>query len=309
MTQQHSLVFFGNERLATGVKTECWTLRQLLKEGYKIHAVVVNNDTARSRKERKLEITEMAATHNIPVLQPKNPTDISSELRSYGATAAVLVAYGRIIPESVINIFPKGIINLHPSMLPLHRGPTPIESTILAGEQETGISIMRLVKEMDAGPVYVQKKQHISPDRSSKQDLANHFGLEGARLLLDTLPAILDGSLVATPQDHSKATYDNLITQVNGIIDWQKDAKTLTREITAYAGWPRSKTNLGGIDITVTEAKLLDTVIVPGKIITESNELIIGCKKGALKIEKLIPAGKKEMPANAFLAGYKSKLC
>jgi methionyl-tRNA formyltransferase len=308
MAQQHSLVFFGNERLATGVTTECWALQQLVKEGYKIHAVVVNNDSARSRKERKLEIAEVAAHHDIPVLQPQNLADIADELKGYGATAAVLIAYGRIIPQSIINVFPKGIINIHPSLLPLHRGPTPIESTILAGEQETGISIMQLVKEMDAGPVYVQKKQHFPPNLFSKQQFADNFNLEGTQLLLDTLPAILDGSLAPTAQDHSKATYDKLITQTDAVIDWQKDARSLYREIIAYAGWPRSRTKLGSLEVIITEVKLLDSTTIPGEIMTENNELIIGCKRGALKIEKLIPAGKKEMPASAFLAGYKSKL-
>lgn len=308
MTQQHSLVFFGNERLATGVTTECQVLRQLISAGYKIHAIVVNNDAARSRKERTLEIAEVAKLHNIHLLQPQNPRDITEQLAGYSADAAVLVAYGRIIPQSVIDIFPKGIINLHPSLLPLHRGPTPIESTIISGEKETAISIMQLAKEMDAGPVFAQKKQHISPDNPSKQLIADHFDTEGAALLLEVLPSILDGTLTPIAQEHGQATYDQLITQADGIINWQKDATTIQREIVAYAGWPRSKATLGSIDVIITEATAVDTAATPGTVYTENNELVVGCTGGGLKIEKLIPAGKKEMPASAFLAGYKSKL-
>lgn len=307
-SKKHSLVFFGNERLATGVTTECWTLRSLIEAGYTINAVVVNNDMAKSRKERDLEITQVALEHNIPVLNPKNPMDIADELKSYGATAGVLVAYGRIVPQEIIDIFPRGIINIHPSLLPKHRGPTPIESAILAGEDQTGISIMQLSKEMDAGPVYIQKEQHILPNNFSKQFIVNNFNGEGSQLLLGVLPQILDGSLKPQPQDETKATYDKLIHQTDGIIDWQKDAQTLARQIVAYAGWPRSRTKLGNIDVIITEAKPLDTVLVPAKIYTENKELIVGCKYGSLKIEKLIPLGKKEMPVDAFLAGYRSKL-
>ncbi|MGC1176964.1 MAG: methionyl-tRNA formyltransferase, partial [Candidatus Saccharimonadales bacterium] len=146
------IVFFGNERLATGVTTEVWTLRQLLEEGYVIAAVVVaQKNTGPSRSARPLEIVALAEKHHIPVLSPEKPADIAEKLQAFGADIGVLVAYGKIVPQSVIDIFPAGIVNIHPSLLPKHRGPTPIESAILNGDEETGVSLMKLTAQMDTG--------------------------------------------------------------------------------------------------------------------------------------------------------------
>lgn len=298
------IVFFGNERLATGVTTQATTLYKLIDAGYDIKAVVVNNEPTASRKQRELEIAALANQYNIPVLNPSKPADIADQLRSYDAVIGVLVAYGRIIPQSIIDIFPRGIVNIHPSLLPLHRGPTPIESSMIEGSPETGISIMQLTKEMDAGPVYMQKKQHLNPNYSSKQLITDILLAAGGDLLISCLPPIISCSLQPTAQDDTKATYDKLITKEDGIIDWRKDAKRIKREILAYAGWPRSRATLGGKEVIITEVEVLDTITVPGKISIDNNNLIIGCKWGAIKIIKLIPAGKKEMSAKAFIAGY-----
>ena len=144
------LIFFGNEQIATGTTTSAPHLRMLIEEGYEVCAVIINHEKATSRTQKQLEVVTVAETMGIPVLVPKKLRDITEELTAFHAEAAVLVAYGKIIPQEIIDIFPKGIINVHPSLLPMHRGPTPIESVILNGETQTGVSIMSLVKEMDA---------------------------------------------------------------------------------------------------------------------------------------------------------------
>src|SRR5688500_17078175 len=208
-----TLIFFGNERLVSGLKrTNAPTLRALINAGYHIAAVVSHHTGSRSRSNRKLEVAEIAAAHNIPVLLPNRPIEIIDTLRNLNADAAVLAAYGRIIPQSIIDLFPKGIINIPPSLLPKYRGPTPIESAILNGDSETGVSIMQLTAGMDEGPVYAQSKITLSGDET-KFDLFEKIAPIGADLLIRILPSILDGSLKPAPQEASAATYCNLLTK------------------------------------------------------------------------------------------------
>lgn len=299
------ILFFGNERLATGVTTTAPTLRALVEAGYEVAALIIaQSDSKPSRKKRGAEIIEVAAEHNIPVLSPADLTQAKDELQAFDAKAAVLISYGKIVPQSIIDIFPKGIINVHPSLLPLHRGSTPIESAILNGDKETGVSLMRLSEEVDAGPVYAQSK--LTLYKLTKQMAADTLTAWGIELLLRHLPSILDGSSAPpAPQYEALATHDKLIKKEDGIIDWYKGAEQLERELRAYAGWPRSRTVIGGKEVILTKARVLDSIGPPGNIKTENGELVAFCKWGALQIESLIPAGKKEMTAKAFLAGYK----
>lgn len=299
-----TVLFFGNERLATGVTTSAPTLRALVAAGYSVPAVVVAQQaTGSSRKSRELEIEAVAREHNIPVISRDNLNEAREQLASYNAEAAVLIAYGKIVPQHVIDIFPKGIINLHPSLLPQHRGPTPLESVILEGAAETGVSIMQLSAAMDAGPVYAQQTVPLS-GQEDKQVLADQLAALGSQLIIENLPAILDGSLTASPQDNSQATYDNKIDKTDGQLDFTKPAMQLEREVRAFYGWPRSRATIGGTPVIITKAQASEGSGQPGSLYTENKNLGIYCAEGLLLIESLIPAGKKEMPVAAFLAGY-----
>jgi methionyl-tRNA formyltransferase len=300
------IVFFGNERLATGISTAAPTLRLLVKAGYDVAAVVSNQADAAVGKQRTLEIAAVASELGIPLLLPVKPSLALEQIRSYGAEIGVLVAYGKIVPQSVIDIFPKGIVNIHPSLLPLHRGPTPIESVILDGAKETGVSIMQLVREMDAGPVYGQRRVALDGDET-KQELADKLLGVGGEMLLELLPGILEGSITPEPQDDSAATYDELITKRVGDIDWNKSADELAREIRAYAVWPQSRAVLGGKDVIITAAHAVEAHEdkEPGHIWHDTSELHVHTgAMGVLVIDRLKPSGKSEMTAKAFLAGY-----
>lgn len=299
-----SIVFFGNERLATGVTTGAPTLQKLLGSGYDVVAVIANYETGQSRAARQLEIADIAAAHNITLLTPDNPSDIIDQLRSYEARIGILVAYGRIIPASILELFPQGIINIHPSLLPLNRGSTPIEQAILSGTQETGVSLMGLVEEMDAGPVYAQQKISLNGSET-KQELADQLLQTGGDLLIEHIPSVLNENARPVTQDHSKATYSTLIDKSDGLIDWHKPALQIEREVRAFAGWPRSRVNLGGYDLIITAAQLTDELGKPGSYRTSKDSLIVFCGEQALEILRLQPAGKKEMPIQAFLSGYK----
>lgn len=309
----NKVVFFGNERVATGLTTRTPLLLALIKAGYEVEAVVASHDDARSRNQRQLEIQQTAEDHRIPLHLPSSPQELKEVCSHFTSDIAVLLAYGRIIPQDVIDLFPNGIINIHPSLLPKHRGPTPIESVLLQGERETGVSIMRLTAEMDAGPVFTQT-HCVLAGTESKQDMANILVQQGIEALLDVLPNIISGKLSGTDQNHSEATYDKRIDKKDGIIDWRKPAAQIEREVRAYALWPRSRTKLAGIDVVITDAHILPneskaespgTPIIEGK----NNCLAIACGDGNyLCIERLIPAGKREMRINAFLAGYGSRI-
>lgn len=301
------VVFFGNERIATGVTTTAPTLTALLTAGYDVKAVVSNYERATSRRARQLEIQTVAEAHNIPVLLPSKPANIAEELSGYGAKVAVLVAYGKIVPQHIIDIFPKGIVNIHPSLLPLHRGPTPLESVMLNGELKTGVSVMQLVKEMDAGPVYQQRAVTLT-GTETKQELADNLLTLGAEMVIELLPGILNGSIMGTPQDDSRATYDRLITKEDGIVDWSKPAILVEREIRAFAEWPKSSTRIAGKEVTLIAGHAIPDNGEAGSVEVRGKDLVIFCGNGALVVDKLKPAGKNEMTSNSFLAGHKHLL-
>jgi methionyl-tRNA formyltransferase len=300
-----TILFFGNERLATGLGTSAPALRSLIAAGYTVAAVVIaQNEGSKSRNSRELEVATIAREHNIPVLVPQKLRDAVDEIRAYGAEAAVLAAYGKIVPQVILDLFPIGIINIHPSLLPLHRGSTPIESAIRHGDKETGISLMQLAAEMDAGPVYVQDTVLLNGSET-KQALTEQLSQMGADLLLAHLPAILDGSLKPEPQDANRATYDTTMSKDDSRLDWNKSATELEREIRAYAVWPRSRCTIGTHELIVTMSHAIEGDGVTGTIWLEGKQLGMHCSEGILVIDKLIPLGKKEMSAEAFLNGYK----
>lgn len=300
------ILFFGNERLATGVTTAAPTLRGLIEEGYDVAAVVIaQNPHDKSRSARQLEIAEMAAAHKIPVIRPHDLLESKHELAKYKAEAAILIAYGKLIPQEIIDLFPKGIINIHPSLLPLHRGSTPLESVILEGAVETGVSLMKLVAAMDAGPIYAQRKISLGGNET-KQELADKLSTIGSKMVLKHLPAILDGSLEAESQDEAAATEDSQITKADSQLDWNKPAVQLEREIRAFAGWPRSRSNIGWTKVIITKAHVSEGSGKIGNLYIQNKQLGVYTSDGILIIETLIPLGKKEMSAEAFLAGYKT---
>lgn len=281
----------------------------LISAGYEIAAVVVaQGDAGKSRKPRNLEVAAVAGKHGIPLLSPVDLEAAKNKLASYGAKAAVLIAYGKIVPASVLELFPAGIINVHPSLLPLHRGSTPIENAVLESDQTTGVSLMKLTEKMDAGPVYETVKVPLRGDET-KQTLADKLSGIGAELVLKYLPGMLgDGSVAApvpVPQDDSKATVDSHITKSDGRVDWSKPALRLEREVRAYAGWPNSRAKLGSTDVIIIKARVAGENLKPGEMHAIDKRLVVGCGAGALEILALKPAGKREMTAEAFLAGYK----
>lgn len=302
------IIFFGNERLISGLEsTNAPILSGLIEKGYSVVAVVSHHSDSKSRNQRPLEVAEIAKNHNIPLYLPSKPSEIIDDIRSLQPDIAVLVAYGRIISQKVIDLFPSGIVNIHPSLLPKYRGPTPIESAILNGDEKTGVSIMQLSAGMDDGPVYAQKD--IAMHNDTKQELYQKVVDTSTRLFFETFPSILDDALQPIAQININATYSQLIEKSDAIIDWNKTAIQLEREVRAYAAWPQSRTALAGIDVVITEASVTnEDALEPGQIHAEKSRLLIGTGSTPLEVLRIKPAGKKEMPIQAFLSGYKTQL-
>ncbi len=297
------IVFFGTEEFSAV------SLSALLDANIEIVAVVTKPDSpkGRSKELTPSPVKIIAGNANIPVWQPEKVAEISENIQKLGDVAGILVSYGKLIPSEILNLFSTGIINIHPSLLPSYRGPSPIESAILAGDSQTGVSIMKLVSEMDAGPVYSQTTVPLMGNEYANE-LYKNLAKKGAEQLIDILPSILDGSLQPTEQNNDDASYCQLIAKENGVIDWQKPAIQLEREIRAYRDWPKSRTVLRKTEVILIAADVRSGDKTPGTIEIMDNELHVYCGEGYLNIQKLQPLGKKEMPVQAFLAGYKNKI-
>jgi methionyl-tRNA formyltransferase len=305
-----TIIFFGNERLATGVETRLPVLSALIANGYRVAAIVIapQKPLPRSRKTRPLEVVGFAQHNNVPLLELESLKASVGPLSKFNATAAILAAYGKIVPQTVIDIFPKGIINIHPSLLPSHRGPTPIESVILNDERRTGVSLMQLSAAMDAGPIFDQTVIELNGSES-KSYLANTLGNLGADLLIKHLPAIIDGRLTAKPQPSNPVSYDSKILSDQSKLDFNKSAEVLAREIRAYLGWPRSRSEINSKGVIITAAHAINPPLkkplTAGKLWTlDRLQLGIATSKGILEIDRLIPSGGKEMSGAEYLRGY-----
>jgi methionyl-tRNA formyltransferase len=294
------VVFFGNERLVSGLKhTDTPLLKGLIAHGYDVVAVVVNNTDAVSRTARTLEVADVAHEHGIPVLTPNRPGDILNELTDLHADFAVLSAYGRIIPQRVIDVFsPIGIINIHPSLLPRHRGSTPIETTIVSGDTVAGVSIMQLTAGMDEGPVYGQSTLELNGSET-KFDLYDRLSTLGAELLFDLLPSIADGTLQPKPQQTDDVTYTTTIEKKDGDIDQLTDtAEVISRKVRAHLGFPKSRLHYKNADVIVTSAKSVDSPV-------ESAFCLPCADDTTLLIETVIAPSGKSMSGDSFLRGFR----
>lgn len=301
------VIFFGSEEFSVD------SLVKLIKDGWDIQAIVTRPDSKRGRGQKisMPAVKEIGIKNNIPVWQPENLLDIKDKISEIQDRIGVLVSYGKIIPKEILDLFePTGIINLHPSLLPKYRGPSPIEATILNDDQETGVTLIKLNKKMDAGPIYYQKKLDIA-EPLSRQDMFSKLSILGANELSYALPKIISGTCIAKEQDESQATYTKMVLKSDGIIDWNKPAEVIERKIRAYQGWPKARTSLGSINVSIIKAYSVPSNDgKPGDITINRENGLIGVDtiKGTIYIQKLQPDGKSVMTSSEFVRGYESKI-
>lgn len=299
-----NIVFFGSEDFSLA------SLRELVDNGFPVVAVVTKPDSARNRghKISQPKVKIFAEQCGIRVLQPNKLSEIADDIASFHKPVGILVSYGKIIPQSIIDLFEPGIINIHPSLLPRYRGPSPVEAAILNGDKSTGISIMQLDAGMDTGPVYHQVEIALHNNETGPE-LLETLSKRGATELIGVLPNILDYSLKPQPQDNKLATYTHLIQKDAGIVDWNKSALQLSCEVRAYRGWPQSRTQLGEVEVILTKVHVEHGDQLPGEMVQPTpRTLFIGTGKDLISVDAVKPLGKKEMPISAFLSGYKQHL-
>jgi methionyl-tRNA formyltransferase len=297
------IVYFGNERIATGITTTAPVLSGLIAAGYEVAALILSRRPTTSRSAKQLEIEVIAESNSIPILYTSRPVDIFAEIVALKADIGVLVAYGQLIPKSVIDVFPCGIVNIHPSLLPALRGSTPVETTIQMGNKYTGCSLMSLTPTMDAGPIWSQEKLPLT-GQETKQELADKLLKLGAKQLINILPAILDHTKEPLPQNNSVATYTRKIDKSDGILDWTRTAIELERQIRAYSGWPSSKMILAGMEIIVLSAHISEGPAAPqGTITTNDGTIKVATSTEWLEIDQLKPAGSRAMATSEYLRG------
>jgi methionyl-tRNA formyltransferase len=236
----------------------------------------------------------VAEAHGIPLLLPEKPREIREQLRSYGAEAAVLVAYGRIISQSIIDLFPKGIINIHPSLLPRWRGPSPIEAPLLAGDEATGVSLMQLTAGMDEGPIYAQVRLPLDGSET-KLSLCDTLSQLSSELLFESLPGILNGDIQPVAQAHEKATYSRLLSkQDSWLLPEQLTAAEAERKVRAHQGFPKTKITVQGKPLIILESHVSPTEPALGVRCQDDNYLAI---------DRLVAPHGKSMDADAYLRG------
>ena len=287
-----TIIFFGTEDFSVVILTS------LIERGYHIAAVVTKPDTKRGRGRQLTMplVKEVALQHGIAVWQPLKVNEINDRIAALGDIAGILVSYGKIIPKSTIALFNPGIINVHPSLLPKYRGPSPIESAITNGDTKTGISIMQLSAEMDAGPVYAIEEYALHGDETQPElyDILAHLG---GNLLATVLPNILNETLKPTPQDESQASYCKLLSKDDANLNLSSlSAAKAEQLIRAHLGFPKSKVTINSHQIIVTKAHVTDNPKTP---------LDLPCQDGAyLSIDELIAPSGRRMDQSAFLRGY-----
>ena len=286
------IVFFGTE------DHSLIALKALVEAGYPIAAVVTKPDTpkGRGKKIAAPAVKTFAAQSGIPVWQPAKLKDIISDIKRFDNPIGVLVSFGKIIPQSMLDLFTPGIINVHPSLLPLYRGPSPIESAIANRDNKAGVTIMKLEAAMDAGPIYVQVPYALD-FTETKPELYNTLFTLGANLLVANLPKIVAGELQPTSQDESSATYCSLLSKDMAQLDLaQLTPGEAEARIRAHLGFPRSRVTVGSYDLIVTKAH---------GVITKETPLDLECANGAfLSIDEVIAPSGKTMSGAEFLRGY-----
>lgn len=291
---------------------------------YQVVAVVTRPDrpAGRGRAMRPPSVKERALALGLPVLQPptlRAPEAVAA-LRALAPEAGVLAAYGQIVPLEVLALPPRGILNIHPSLLPRHRGASPVAAAILAGDQETGVTLFQLNEGLDSGPIIAQRRRPID-DRDTTGTLTAALARDGADLLLEALPRWLDGSLPATPQDQSQVTYAPRITAEEARLDWGRPAAELWRRVRAFSPWPGAFCPLRGRRLRVWEAwPLSDRRGGPGRVLalerlTTGPEGVRGCEvivvgtgQGALALLQVQREGKRTLPAGEFARGERGLL-
>ncbi|MEA4830126.1 MAG: methionyl-tRNA formyltransferase [Enterococcus thailandicus] len=299
-----NIVFMGTPVFSVPI------LEGLLEAGYTVQAVVTQPDRPVGRKKviTPTPVKEAALKHDLLVLQPEkiSGSEEMEKIVELQPDILITAAFGQFLPEKLLQVPKHGAINVHASLLPKYRGGAPVHYSIINGEKETGVTIMEMIKKMDAGGIFAQESLPIT-----KQDdvgtMFDKLSLLGKELLLKTLPSILDGSLTPTPQDEEKVTFSPNITREQEAIDWNKKAEEVDNQVRGMRPWPIAFTTYEDArwKLLAVEPLAEESTEAPGTIIRKDKKnLWIACgNQTVLAIKELQPAGKGKQTIQAFLNG------
>jgi len=306
MPQSPNLVFCGTPAFAVP------TLEKLVDAGFTMNLVVTQPDKPRGRG---MQVTWSPVKHRalelgLPILQPdkiKSNDEFRTRLSALKPQAIIVVGYGRLIPQWMIDLPPLGNLNLHASLLPKYRGAAPIQWVIANGETQTGVTTMRIDAGLDTGDILLQKEISIVP-LDTAETLAPRLAAVGADLMVETLRGLQAGTIHPRPQDHAKATMAPILKKEDGQIDFRRPAAEILNRLRGFQPWPGAFTTLRGKNLQVWNAVSLQRALPVGELLVEADRLFVGCGTGTvLELLEVQPEGKKRMPARDFVHGFRPR--
>ena len=300
------VLFWGTPEFATP------PLRALLGEGFEVVGVVTQPDRPQGRSRSSLvpsPVKAIALEEGLPVLQPEKPRgeEFVARLRALAPDISVVVAYGHILPREVIDLPAQGTLNIHASLLPALRGAAPIQAAIRQGLTETGVTIMRMVPALDAGPVVLMARTPIAEDETYGE-LRLRLSELGALALVEALSLLSIGAATETPQDDALATYAPKVEREDARVDWTRPSTEVARVVRAYDPKPGAFTTLRGGEVKLFGARVLldrpDTPAALGEVLSAGPDgMVVACGGGAVRIVEVQPAGKRRLSVAEWVRG------
>jgi methionyl-tRNA formyltransferase len=300
------LIFCGTPRFAVP------TLEELVAAGFRVHLVVTQPDRPKGRGLELVAspIKQSALKLNLPVTQPdriKTNDEFRAQLSALQPDAIIVVGYGRIIPQWMLDLPRYGNINLHASLLPKYRGAAPIQWAIANGETVTGATTMRIDVGLDTGDILQQQQLAIAPDDTA-ETLAPRLAMIGADLVVDTLRALQSGAIHPRPQDNTQATLAPILKKEDGLIDFSRSAPEIYNRIRGFQPWPGAYTKFRGKNLQIIKAHPVNDAVPPAELRADSDRLVVGCAHNtSLELLETQLEGKKRTSAQDFVRGYRPK--
>ncbi len=301
------VVFFGTPEFAVP------TLAAIVDSHHVVAGVVTQPDRPRGRGHQPSPspVKAFALSHSLPVLQPERMRDEAflEALRALDADLGVVAAYGRILTDAILAIPRAGLINVHASLLPRWRGAAPVHRAVLAGDPETGVTIMRVVQALDAGPMLAVGRVPIGPDATSAQ-VEHSLAELGATLARETVDRLAQGTVLEEPQPAEGVTYAERITKADAPIFWWRSAHEIHNQVRGLQPWPLAATTVGGHRLLIVRTAVAETpapaAATPGTILdAEGDTLTVAAGQGVVRLLDIRPEGRRTMSARDFLAGHR----
>ena len=294
------VVFMGTPAFAVN------SLEALVSAGHTVAAVYTQPDRPKGRGQELSvsPVKEAAVRLGLPVYQPERIRGSVSELAAFGAKAMVVVGYGQILPQAIIDLAPLGIINVHASLLPFYRGAAPIQWAIANGETETGVTTMKIDAGLDTGDMLRKAEISIEPEETAPE-LSARLAELGAELLIETLEMVERGQIVPEPQDHTSATLAPILKKEDGIVDWAQPAAVIHNRLRGFTPWPGATTSFRGAGLKILSARVSgEAGLAPGSLAVRAKKLLVGCGEGtALELIEVQPEGRKRVSGDSFANG------